>query len=318
MIDVKNISFQFDQGNRVFENVSFKITEGHIGIVGNNGVGKTTFMRLISGQISPQIGTITLSGKVKMVSQFNDWEGEHSPGEIQIQRLKDAVFSYPDILLLDEPTSNLDKNGLKALSGLIQHFPGIVLLISHDYDFLNANTDQIIFFENQGGKLYKQKFAEFQIEYEKRRNQELQMYEVQQKQRNKQRKSVQRLQEKSQRSKKGKGISNSDRKARSLSGKYDKVQSRLAHSEKRMRQALHDNSYNPKPFTRKGLKILSYYQSPKTISMQLSFATVQVDENRLVNSPFEIKIESGHVLSLLGDNGVGKTTLLNQLFQKIR
>ncbi|MBZ5964985.1 MAG: ATP-binding cassette domain-containing protein [Leuconostoc gelidum] len=317
MIDVKNISFQFDQGNIVFDNINFRLSEGHIGIVGDNGVGKTTLINLISGRLLPQKGTISLEGKVKIVSQFNDWEDYHSPGELQLQRLKDAVFSNPDILLLDEPTSNLDKNGIKVLSGLIRHFSGIVLLISHDFDFLDSTTDNILLIENRRAELYEQKFEDFQLEYEKKRHKEFQMYEVQKKQKNQQRKSVQRLQEKSQRSKKVRGISNSDKKAKGLAGKYDKVQNRLATSAKNMRQALNDNHYDSKPFTKIGLKILNYYQNSGKISMQLSFSNVKVNENYLVNSPFKINIKSGHVLSLLGDNGVGKTSLLDKLFQKL-
>ncbi|WP_243148572.1 ATP-binding cassette domain-containing protein [Oenococcus sicerae] len=130
MIDVKNMSFEFDQGTIIFENTNFKLSDGHIGIFGDNGLGKTTLLNFISGQLSPQQGTISLDGQVQIVSQFNDWEECRSPGELQLQRLKKAVFSNPDILLLDEPTSNLDKNGIKALTGLIQHFSGIVLTVS--------------------------------------------------------------------------------------------------------------------------------------------------------------------------------------------
>lgn len=317
MIDIKNVSFQFEEGHIVFDNINFRISEGHVGIVGDNGVGKTTLINLISGKLSPQKGTISLIGNVQVISQFNDWEENYSPGEVQLQRLKEAFFSNPDILLLDEPTSNLDKQGIKLLSGLISHFSGIVLLISHDFDFLNSTTDSILLIENRRVEVYEQKFEDFQLEYEKKRHKEFQMYEVQQKQKNQQRKSVQRLQEKAHRSKRVRGISNSDKKAKGLAGKYDKVQNRLATSEKKMRQSLNDSNHNKKPFTKIGLKILSYYQNPGKISMQLSFDSVKVNGNYLVDSPFQINVKSGHVLSLLGENGVGKTTLLNNIFRKL-
>lgn len=92
MIDVKNMSFEFDQGTIIFENTNFKLSDCHIGIFGDNGLGKTTLLNFISGQLSPQQGTISLDGQVQIVSQFNDWEECRSPGELQLQRLKKSCI----------------------------------------------------------------------------------------------------------------------------------------------------------------------------------------------------------------------------------
>ncbi|MFT8324557.1 hypothetical protein [Oenococcus sicerae] len=86
--------------------------------------------------------------------------------------------------MLDEPTSNLDKNGIKALTGLIQHFSGIVLTVSHDAEFLDSVTDHVLLIENHQVKLYDEKFSVFQIDYEQARQKEFHLYEVQNKQKN--------------------------------------------------------------------------------------------------------------------------------------
>lgn len=125
------------------------------------------------------------------------------------------------------------------------------------------------------------------------------------------------MQEKSQRSKKVRGISNSDKKAKGLAGKYDKVQNRLANAEKRMRITFNEHRDDIKPFSKMGLKVLDSGQKPRKLAMKVSFSGVKVNGKSLVIDPFQIKIRSGHVIALLGDNGAGKTTLLNDLAQKL-
>ena len=223
MVDLKRISYE--TGNReLFRNVSFTINAGDkIGLVGPNGVGKTTLLKIINGDLKPTFGNVILSGeKIGILPQnLNKWldktvysfieevTGVKSAREefaAQCERLAQdasektlliysealeryekfevanfdttikkalsratlgdinpgrrldtfsggqrtrialaAIFaSRYDLILLDEPTNNLDDNGVALLEDFISNSPVSFLIVSHDRRFLRNATEQII------------------------------------------------------------------------------------------------------------------------------------------------------------------------------
>ena len=223
MVDLKRISYE--TGNReLFRNVSFTINAGDkIGLVGPNGVGKTTLLKIINGDLKPTFGNVILSGeKIGILPQnLNKWldktvysfieevTGVKSTREefaAQCERLAQdtsentllnynkaleqyekfevanfdatikkalsratlcdinperrldtfsggqrtrialaAIFaSRYDLILLDEPTNNLDDNGVALLEDFISNSPVSFLIVSHDRRFLRNATKQII------------------------------------------------------------------------------------------------------------------------------------------------------------------------------
>ena len=223
MVDLKRISYE--TGNReLFRNVSFTINAGDkIGLVGPNGVGKTTLLKIINGDLKPTFGNVILSGeKIGILPQnLNKWldktvysfieevTGVKSAREefaAQCERLAQdtsentllnynkaleqyekfefanfdatikkalsratlrdinperrldtfsggqrtrialaAIFaSRYDLILLDEPTNNLDDNGVALLEDFISNSPVSFLIVSHDRRFLRNATKQII------------------------------------------------------------------------------------------------------------------------------------------------------------------------------
>ncbi len=223
MVDLKRISYE--TGNReLFRNVSFTINAGDkIGLVGPNGVGKTTLLKIINGDLKPTFGNVILSGeKIGILPQnLNKWldktvysfieevTGVKSAREefaAQCERLAQdtsentllnynkaleqyekfevanfdatikkalsratlrdinperrldtfsggqrtrialaAIFaSRYDLILLDEPTNNLDDNGVALLEDFISNSPVSFLIVSHDRRFLRNATRQII------------------------------------------------------------------------------------------------------------------------------------------------------------------------------
>lgn len=223
MVDFKRISYE--TGNReLFRNVSFTINAGDkIGLVGPNGVGKTTLLKIINGDLKPTFGNVILSGeKIGILPQnLNKWldktvysfieevTGVKSAREefaAQCERLAQdtsentllnynkaleqyekfevanfdatikkalsratlrdinperrldtfsggqrtrialaAIFaSRYDLILLDEPTNNLDDNGVALLEDFISNSPVSFLIVSHDRRFLRNATKQII------------------------------------------------------------------------------------------------------------------------------------------------------------------------------
>ncbi|WP_124950004.1 ATP-binding cassette domain-containing protein [Sulfuriferula thiophila] len=167
-----------------------------VGLVGPNGIGKTTLIKLILGEIEPDSGEVKLGTKLSVayfdqfrtqldeeqtvaytISQGGDYveiggerkhvisyledflfapERSRSPvkslsGGERNRLLLARLFTRPaNILVLDEPTNDLDIDTLELLEELLQDYPGTVLLVSHDRTFLDNVVTQVIAFEGDG------------------------------------------------------------------------------------------------------------------------------------------------------------------------
>ena len=216
MLSVNNLRIQF--GKRVlFEDVNLSFTKGNCyGVIGANGAGKSTFLKVISGELEPQKGEVVLDKKLRMsiLSQdqnkfdnetvlrtvllghkrlieimdekevyyskpdFNDedglkladledefvqmdgWEAESNaqmllngigvtseyhemvmrdidPTQKVKVLLAQALFGNPDLLILDEPTNNLEINTVRWLEKFLLNFENTVIVVSHNRHFMN-------------------------------------------------------------------------------------------------------------------------------------------------------------------------------------
>lgn len=194
VLEAKQISYGFEQ-QVLIKNFSTTILRGDkIGIIGPNGVGKTTLIKLLLGELTPQVGEIKQGTNLQIVyfdqhrSQFEDEKNLReniAPGSdfveingqrkhvisylqdflftpLQIQKpvkvlsggernrlLLARLFAQPsNLLVLDEPTNDLDAETLELLEELLIDYAGTLILISHDRSFLNAVVTRSIVFEN--------------------------------------------------------------------------------------------------------------------------------------------------------------------------
>ena len=216
MIQVTNVSLQF--GSRVlFKDVNLKFTKGNCyGIIGANGAGKSTFLKILSGEIEPNKGEISMGKNERMsvlsqnqnafdeetivhtvlmghkrlvevmqqkdalyakedfteedgllageleteFAEMGGWEAESEaqslliglgiPSDLHYEIMKNvepklkvkvllaqALFGNPDILILDEPTNNLDVKSTRWLENFLLNFENTVIVVSHNRHFLN-------------------------------------------------------------------------------------------------------------------------------------------------------------------------------------
>ena len=204
-------------GDRLlFDDLTFKLPPGGIvGVIGANGTGKTTLMKLITGQETPDSGTIRIGdtvvlgyvdqsrdalnpnktvweeisqgedevvlGKRKMpsrayVGQFNfkgaDQQkkvGQLSGGERNRVHMAKMLKSGANVILLDEPTNDLDVDTLRALEEALLAFPGCAVVTSHDRWFLDRIATHILAFEgNSHVEWFEGNYEEYEADKKRR------------------------------------------------------------------------------------------------------------------------------------------------------
>ncbi|MCC2646347.1 MAG: abcT1 [Rickettsiaceae bacterium] len=195
VIEAEHLSKKFGNKN-LLTDFSFKVPPGAIvGIIGPNGVGKTTLFKMITGQEKPDSGTIKIGDTVKLgyVDQSRDhldgsktvWEeisdgldemyfgkqmmksraycsafnfkgatqqkkvGQLSGGERNRVHLAKLLKEGANVILLDEPSNDLDVDTLRALEDAILDFSGCVMVISHDRWFLDRIATHILAFDKE-------------------------------------------------------------------------------------------------------------------------------------------------------------------------
>ncbi|MBQ4470999.1 MAG: ATP-binding cassette domain-containing protein [Kiritimatiellae bacterium] len=153
LLSLKNVSLAFG-GPPILDGVSLSISKGlRAALTGRNGEGKSTLMKVVSGELEPDSGEIVRAPHLKTiyVSQKvpRDREGDPafnalSGGRRRRQILEEALLARPDLLLLDEPTNHLDMEAIDWLEGFLKRQREMaVLIVTHDRRFLKRIADKI-------------------------------------------------------------------------------------------------------------------------------------------------------------------------------
>ena len=189
IIDCHNLSFRFPEasdgtpGACIVDDFSYKFQRyDRIGIVGSNGIGKTTFINLLLGKLQPTSGSIELGASLKigyysqqgisfdesqtvletvnntsLLSQFlfphdmlNNPVSKLSGGEKRRLYLLTILMQQPNMLILDEPTNDLDIVTLNILEEYLLDFKGSLLVVTHDRHFLDRIADHLLVFCGDG------------------------------------------------------------------------------------------------------------------------------------------------------------------------
>ena len=199
-IELKDVTFSYDD-KPVFDDFSTTILRGDkVGIIGRNGIGKSTLLKVMLGELKPSTGNVKLGTNLE-VAYFDQLKSQLDPelsvldnvGEgsdrllingtpthilgyladflFEPQRARTEVkflsggernrillaklFSKPaNVIVMDEPTNDLDAETLELLESKLVDFDGTVLIVSHDREFLNNVVSSSIVFENGTLKEY--------------------------------------------------------------------------------------------------------------------------------------------------------------------
>lgn len=233
MITVSNLSLSYS-GTPLFSDVNLQFLRGNCyGIIGANGAGKSTFLKILSGELESTTGSVDILPNVRMsilkqdqfmfdeytvldtvimgnhhlydvgkemnalyekedmtdedgiraselaeeYAEMGGWEAEsdasrilqglgipteyhyelmaNMDGRLKVKvLLAQALFGNPDILMMDEPTNNLDINAINWLEDFLLDFDGTVIVVSHDRHFLNTICTHIVDIDYNKIKMY--------------------------------------------------------------------------------------------------------------------------------------------------------------------
>ncbi len=196
-VGVEKLSFTYPGTDvPVLKNISFNIEAGdRVAIIGPNGIGKTTLMHLLAGELHPTAGKVTWvenaqpgympqdpqaesAEKLDLFAWMSRWSGKADDEQIVRATLGRLLFSgdetkksvkvlsggekgrmmygklmltRPNVLLMDEPTNHMDMETIESLQIGLEKYPGTLLFVSHDREFVNGLATRIIELQPGGG-----------------------------------------------------------------------------------------------------------------------------------------------------------------------
>ena len=211
--------------------------------------------------------------------------GDFSGGWRMRLNLAQALMCPSDLLLLDEPTNHLDLDAILWLEDWLKSYPGTLLLISHDRDFLDAVVDHIVHLEQQKLTLYRGGYSAFERTRAERLAQQQQAFEKQQAQRAHMEKYIARF--------------------KAQATKARQAQSRIKALE-RLEELAPAHVDSPFDFT--------FRESNKISSPLLDLAEGRLGYgDKAVLEKIKLQLAPGARIGLLGPNGAGKSTLIKTL-----
>jgi ATPase subunit of ABC transporter with duplicated ATPase domains len=288
----------------VLDDLSLVVTPGcRIGLVGPNGIGKSTLLRILAGVEVPDSGVVTREPPglaVAYLAQEPRVAGV-SGGEAARAQLETVLAADADILLLDEPTNDLDDAGLELLERALDRHRGALVVISHDRAFLERMTRIVeLEPETRAVREYQGGWSEYEAERGRARERHESAYARYVGERSRiedQARTMRRWEER------GYGQGRKKKKTKDAGKLFEKKLGRLERVEK---------PWSP---WRLELAIAPARRSGEVVARLERVEVEQPGGFRL--GPVDLEIRNGERLAIHGRNGAGKTTLLRALLGRL-
>lgn len=343
ILSFKDVNFEYARGRPLIENSTFSIEEGSkVTIMGQNGSGKSTMLKLIKGELHPEDGTVNVANGKRIAASnqvmrkedaaltIRDFFAKHAPhldkgieGEIYktlnvvnlvapLDRLVStfsggqqarlllaaALIQEPDILLLDEPTNNLDRDGINHLTDFILGFDKTCVVISHDETFLNSFTDSVLYLDSWTHKIenYEGNYNDVKRDIQRRIEKE--------------------NRENARLAKEAQAKKDQANKFKDKGGGMRKVAKKLREEAENLQEAQVDVRKEDKPLRNFSIPCQFGVGSDVLDISSVSLPNVgNGDTMAVIPLEFPLVMKRGMRLHLTGPNGIGKTTLLQNIVE---
>ena len=368
MLSTANITMQFG-AKPLFENINMKFGNGNrYGLIGANGCGKSTLMKILGGDLEPSAGNVSLDidervGKLRqdqfayeefsvldtvimgneelwaiksekdriyslpemteedgmkvadLESEFAEMDGytaESRAGELLLGLeipteqhyglmsavapgwklrvlLAQALFSNPDIMLLDEPTNNLDINTIRWLEDILNARNCTMIIISHDRHFLNSVCTHMADLDYGELRVYPGNYDEYMLASTQARER---LY-----------------------------ADNAKKKAQiaelqNFVSRFSANASKAKQATSRAKQIEKIKVEHVKPSSRVN-PFITFKQDKKLFRLALETKGIKKGYDKTLFSDLDMIVEVGERIAIIGPNGIGKTTLLRSLAEDI-
>lgn len=307
-----------------------------IGIVGENGAGKSTLVKLLAEKIQPTCG------KVKRHVEFGYFEQLEAPtvaesdaallgrlavpqdserlsgGEQTRQKLAQLFTHYYEALLIDEPTTHLDQEGISFLLDELRYYYGALVLISHDRAVLDELVTTI--WEVRDGKVhvYTGNYSEYMVQKQVEREQQSQAREQFIKEKGRLEKAAEEKMRKADKIAQAGNMSKKDAKAKANRMFETKSKGTSQKSVYRAAKAIEQRMENLQQVEAVQEEKKIVFRQSKALELHNKFPimadhlTLQIEEKVLLNE-VSFQLPLGKKIAITGANGVGKSTLLSHI-----
>lgn len=332
LIKAENIMKEF--GERcVLDIERLEVHDGErIGLVGENGAGKSTLMKILAGQMEPDSGHIERTESLFLAAQFGRGDEMEqgnaarrfrvqemreglSGGECTRRRISQALDAGPRLLMLDEPTTDMDAPGVEELQRQLMGFSGAMIIVSHDRVFLDALCSCIWALEEGEVCTYPGNYTAYEQEKERRHAHQAFEYEQY-------RKEQARL---------SSAIAGQEAHAQKVSHLPKRMGNSEARLHKRSATEIEEKLHKTAKALRSRLMQLEEKERPReapAIRIRLGAAEGIVSKKAIEGRHITIKVPGKELLrnasfslptgvrtALMGPNGCGKTTLARAMVQ---
>ncbi|WP_434796859.1 ABC-F type ribosomal protection protein CplR [Terrisporobacter vanillatitrophus] len=311
----------------------FEILENEkIGLVGANGIGKTTLIKALIGKIELDQGQIYLTNSYSYITQNEDvdvlssdnkiksmlhapdkFEEYLSGGEKVKLRIANALKEQKKLIIADEPTSNLDQQSVSVLEEMLKKHKGAMLLVSHDRRFLDALCNKIVEIEDGKLKIYNGNYSTYlKLKEEERDRQKFEFEQYVSEKKRLEYAKIKKISLSEGIRRAPKRMGNSEARLHKMGGQRQKqnldqnvkaIQSRIDKLEVKEKPK---STNSIKIYIKDGLEIVS-----KNL-VEINNLTLSIEDKNLLDN-VSFKFKRNKKIALLGENGCGKTTLIKEI-----
>lgn len=319
----------------ILEIKSLKIySEDRIGVVGLNGMGKTTLINILSGKLKPDEGWVKVYGTFSYIGQLeeanskeinkelakkfgvsNTWKGSMSGGEKTRYKLAEGLNKNNNLIFADEPTSNLDMEGIELLEKKFKWFEGALVVISHDREFLDKTCNRILEVEAGKLKIYKGNYSEYKQQKKMERDRAKIEYEQYEKDKKRLEDAIDEAKQNIKTVKNAPSrMGNSEARLHKMGNQ--KAKSNMDKAVKNMRSRIEHLEVKEKPKEISKIKLDAL--STEELHTKILISAKEINkgfDNKIIfdNAGFDIYNRSK--TALIGPNGSGKSTLIKMIME---